>query len=267
MLEEKAMTGDESIVSWQPHGKAFRVHQPNAFASIVMPQYFKQQKKYKSFQRQLNIYGFRRIGKGMDAGAYFHPMFIRNQKSMSLRMSCQKIKGNHKSTNKVVDDHAAGDPDFYSQDMLNVLDNNLTNALQPVPILLESSTARTNENTGSSDHQLLTGAEEVMRGATGPSPPHQPIDWMDQSQTLLSWEKELTSLYNGYDNPVPEKSKDVSALLSGVIHHQKLDDEGFFQGNRFFGVAETKTPMMDDFSTLVNRRGPMLPTVYMPRSA
>jgi hypothetical protein len=132
MLEDMAAVGDESIVSWQSHGKAFRVHQPDAFARTVMPQYFKQQTKYKSFLRQLNIYGFHRIKKGMDRGAYFHSMFTRENKSMSLRMAYQKIKGKT-STNKAVDDHAAGDLDFYSSET-NV-NNNLTNMLQSNPIL------------------------------------------------------------------------------------------------------------------------------------
>jgi hypothetical protein len=114
MLEEMATVGDESIVSWQPHGKAFRVHLPDVFARTVMPRYFKQT-KYKSFLRQLQLYGFHRIRKGMDAGAYFHSMFIRNKKSMSLQMSCQKIKGK-KSCKAVVHQYlyAAGDPYFYS---------------------------------------------------------------------------------------------------------------------------------------------------------
>jgi hypothetical protein len=92
MLEGMANNGSQNVVSWQPHGKAFRVHQPEVFARAIMPRYFKQT-KYKSFQRQLHIYGFHRINKGMDKGAYFHGLFIQNKKSMSLRMVREKIKG------------------------------------------------------------------------------------------------------------------------------------------------------------------------------
>jgi hypothetical protein len=112
MLREITKVGDESIVSWQPHGKAFRVHLPEVFARTVMPRYFLKHTKYKSFLRQLHLYGFQRIGKGRDRGAYFHSMFIQNKKSMSLQMSCQKIKG-QRSSNAVVHHYAAGDPDFY----------------------------------------------------------------------------------------------------------------------------------------------------------
>lgn len=38
--------------------------------------------KYTSFQRQLNLYGFRRLSKGEDQGSYFHPKFQRNRKDL-----------------------------------------------------------------------------------------------------------------------------------------------------------------------------------------
>lgn len=38
--------------------------------------------KIASFQRQLNLYGFRRISKGNDQGAYFHPKFIRGRRDI-----------------------------------------------------------------------------------------------------------------------------------------------------------------------------------------
>lgn len=38
--------------------------------------------KITSFQRQLNLYGFRRISKGPDQGAYFHSKFQRNRKDL-----------------------------------------------------------------------------------------------------------------------------------------------------------------------------------------
>jgi hypothetical protein len=116
MLEGVAANGHEDVISWQPHGKAFRVHKPPEFATRVMACYFKQT-QYKSFQRQLHIYGFRRItGKGMlDNGAYYHEQFIRGQKHGSLRMIRDKIKCNKK---ELSDWHSHSDPDFYARNSI-----------------------------------------------------------------------------------------------------------------------------------------------------
>jgi hypothetical protein len=83
----------QSIISWLPdHENAFRVHNSAAFVNIVMPKYFNQT-KYKSFQRQLNIWGFCRITSGRDKGGYIHPCFIRGQHSLCRQMVRRKIKG------------------------------------------------------------------------------------------------------------------------------------------------------------------------------
>ena len=61
-----------------------------------MPLYFKQT-KFKSFQRQLNLWGFARIKEGVDKGAVFHRFFVRGRPDLCYRMIRMKIKG---QTNK-----------------------------------------------------------------------------------------------------------------------------------------------------------------------
>jgi hypothetical protein len=56
MLHQSRLEGQETIVSWLPHGRAFKIHQPKVFAEVIMPRFFNQS-KYTSFQRQLNLYG------------------------------------------------------------------------------------------------------------------------------------------------------------------------------------------------------------------
>lgn len=84
MLEETEEKGDsyKSIVSWLPGGQHFKVHDSNAFMKHIVPQYFKQ-KSYKSFQRQLHIYGFKRILKGPLQGAFYHPKFIKGNRQLT----------------------------------------------------------------------------------------------------------------------------------------------------------------------------------------
>ena len=49
-----------SIISWLPNGLGFEVHNKEKLARDVIPFYFNQN-KYKSFQRQLNLYKFERV--------------------------------------------------------------------------------------------------------------------------------------------------------------------------------------------------------------
>jgi hypothetical protein len=92
MLDHMEECGDKSIVSWQPHGRAFTVHKSKEFVTLIMPQFFNQT-KYASFQRQLNLYGFSRLTHGPDKGAYYHSCFIRGERNLCRRMNRQKIKG------------------------------------------------------------------------------------------------------------------------------------------------------------------------------
>mmetsp|Transcript_91707 Transcript_91707/g.137322 ORF Transcript_91707/g.137322 Transcript_91707/m.137322 type:complete len:148 (+) Transcript_91707:85-528(+) len=85
MLEEADSQGFSDIVSWQPDGSSFRVHKPKKFATTIMCQYFNQT-RYKSFQRQLNIYGFQRIHTGPKRGGYEHPCMNRSSPEL-----CQVI--------------------------------------------------------------------------------------------------------------------------------------------------------------------------------
>jgi hypothetical protein len=92
MLAVVKQEGKESIVSWQPHGRAFRVHNRELFSAMIMPRFFKQT-KYKSFQRQLHLWDFKRIAQGEDGGAYFHQYFLRGQPDQCKFMCRTKIKG------------------------------------------------------------------------------------------------------------------------------------------------------------------------------
>lgn len=65
ILDKLESEGQDSIMSWLAHGRAFMVHQPERLVSELMPLYFNQT-KYSSFQRQLHMYNFQRITSGRD---------------------------------------------------------------------------------------------------------------------------------------------------------------------------------------------------------
>jgi hypothetical protein len=72
MLDEVEEKGYSHIVSWQPHGRCFVVHNRKEFVQFIMPAYFRMS-KFASFQRQLNLYDYKRITAGPDKGGKLLP--------------------------------------------------------------------------------------------------------------------------------------------------------------------------------------------------
>jgi hypothetical protein len=55
------------------------------FVEEILPKHYRHS-KLESFQRQLNLYGFKRITKGEDMGAYYHPMCMRGRSDLAKRI-------------------------------------------------------------------------------------------------------------------------------------------------------------------------------------
>lgn len=91
MLESVEAEGLNHIVSWQPHGRCFVVHNPTDFVHILA-RCFKIS-KVASFQRQLNLYGFQRLTTGNDSGGYYHELFLRGKIFLADNIHRIKVKG------------------------------------------------------------------------------------------------------------------------------------------------------------------------------
>lgn len=77
-LYELVDAGPPTVVSWSESGLSFLVSNTEIFCDEILPRHFRHN-KLTSFQRQLNLYGFHRISKGIDAGRYRHPLFQRGR--------------------------------------------------------------------------------------------------------------------------------------------------------------------------------------------
>ena len=102
MLRICKSEGNESIVSWlPPHGNRFKVHNVPTFVSNILPLFFKQT-KFKSFQRQLNLWGFLRIQDGPEKGAYYHKQFLQDQPDLCRLLTRQKASKKVSSSSSII---------------------------------------------------------------------------------------------------------------------------------------------------------------------
>ena len=88
--EESATVG---AISWMPDGRSFKIHNKEKFCKMLMPNFF-QASKYKSFQRNLNLWGFETVSKGPSKGICSHPLFARGKPLLCRSMTRVVVKGN-----------------------------------------------------------------------------------------------------------------------------------------------------------------------------
>jgi len=77
------------IIAWLPHGRGFVIYRKKAFEQKILPRYFNKQSKYSSFTRKLNRWGFCRVTRGPESGAYYHQYFRKGGHRLVMQMSCQ----------------------------------------------------------------------------------------------------------------------------------------------------------------------------------
>lgn len=70
----------QHIISWQPHGRSFKIHDEKMFVERILPTYFFISKR-SSFIRQLTNYGYHKIvgEENEDKDTYYHELFLRNR--------------------------------------------------------------------------------------------------------------------------------------------------------------------------------------------
>ena len=216
MLERSEPESFDHIVSWVPSGNGFKVHNPQAFVKEILPRYFRQT-KYKSFQRQCNIWGFERWLHGPHKGGYFHPDLVRGEAQLCAKMKRQKIKG------------AAGATTIAST--------------APASPPMKRSVSTVSHSSGGSAGSMESSASHSLRSISPSSPTivGRPYT-VTQIPTTTTLSSSGVSAFHEIPiiSPTPEKeSMDqvVNEILSSGPPPQTGDCVGF-EGQHFFFIGD-----------------------------
>jgi HSF-type DNA-binding len=211
----------DSIISWKYHGRAFEVHEPERFATDVMP-YFFQQTKYSSFVRQLQMYGIQRVrcSDHPDDGAYYHANFLRGKPSL-----LRKIKRRYKVSEKLV---ANPSPDFSSM---------------PIADHEEVNSVISPKASHLAEHQSITSYMEL--------PPsdclsHPVTQWSGKIQPLCTWNESQNNqrqppiLFSDWETNRGNHS--VSSMIKSGSRHRSVSKKTTTllprQPSVYFGLSQ-----------------------------
>jgi HSF-type DNA-binding len=87
-LKVLSTTKHADVIAWTASGTAFEIRKPKQFVVDILPKYFKSA-KYSSFTRKLHRWNFQRHYRGEEAGAFYHPEFLKDRLDMVEKMTCK----------------------------------------------------------------------------------------------------------------------------------------------------------------------------------
>mmetsp|Transcript_20111 Transcript_20111/g.31069 ORF Transcript_20111/g.31069 Transcript_20111/m.31069 type:complete len:394 (+) Transcript_20111:127-1308(+) len=187
MLTKAEQEGFTDICSWQPHGRAFRIHKHKQFTEKIMPQLFRQS-KWSSFQRQLNLYGFNRFtANNPDKGAYYHEAFLRGNPLLVKRIERKRVKG----TKRRVASNPELNPDFYTMPSLQEDNNNNNNNVMSSSSSSSSSITSLDVVASSSSSAASNGRSRLTTSPimTQTQHPQRPFAVMGQHQEQQQYQQ------------------------------------------------------------------------------
>jgi len=199
-LYDLVNTGDELVVRWEEHGRAFRIIDAEKFAEEVLPLYFRHS-KLTSFQRQLNLYGFRRITKGEDQGSYYHAKFQKGKPNSVSEI--RRLQGKAMPVQSGVNTSVPG-VTYGNKKDVQIVDTSYP-TVQSALLTMESP--------------AITEFECSV-------PLEQPLDPFDQGLPLSSPQPQyqLPCGFGGFDDTTPSFSRNVSDFGWCNSGYEGLDD-------------------------------------------
>mmetsp|Transcript_10317 Transcript_10317/g.21794 ORF Transcript_10317/g.21794 Transcript_10317/m.21794 type:complete len:393 (+) Transcript_10317:105-1283(+) len=149
------------VITWMPHGRAWKIIDKKRLVEEVLPGYYVC-KKYESFSRQLNGWGFKRLHQhGPDFGCYYHESFLRGLPKLTCLI--RRLPANLGKFTPF----AEGEPDFYKMAERYPLLSSPKKSSATAPTTEEESSGRARATTSDSSSPLAVVS--LVHSGTPPS--------------------------------------------------------------------------------------------------
>lgn len=224
----------DHIITFLPHGRAFIVMHTQELREVVLPRFFKQS-KFMSFTRQLNLWGFKRITKGPDAGAYYHELFLRGRPLLCMLMRRQKIKG----TGIKLTPNPDTEPNFYQISEKRPLPPaSVKSEVQPLPPLSNTISTTRSSRHGSKSRKMTYNESPINMNSDLYMPSSQ-SNYMGSSRMLPGIAEQRMSLNSVHsmnmferEQPHPHRSfQRMSAPVTQIEFNTLGLDNSFQEPN------------------------------------
>ncbi len=206
------------IISWMPHGRAWKVLNKDLLVDEVIPKFFGQS-KYASFTRQLSGWGFKRLHQtGPDFGCYYHECFLRGHPKLTVLM--RRISpGQGKAT-----PNAHTEPDFYL-------------IAQQLPLRDKGTSGKKKSVQSSKLEDEKRGGDGATGHTSTTTANKKPPAAAEEQLTSSSFDPLPLSSYNSLKSfaaPAPSSSSRRDASSANVQFHVN-------NVNQYFGKAQDDT--------------------------
>jgi hypothetical protein len=252
MLKDVEQQGLTHIVGWHDDGLCFKVHDPDAFVKKVLPLHFKES-KWRSFQRQLNLYGFQRITavKPIWDSCYYHAEFQREvceggcpKVNRPLRKNLDEKKRSSIGSDEEGTEEARGES-------VGIVDLDVPRGPSPtrgaaertgLPSSGGNQSEATTERRAGENFDVSSGLSQNSRNEIETTATGRHED--DVFDTKLGGPEELVTLAQCHDQGTVHSFLDISSGLLDESNDYALDDEELFE--RIDGLALTRRDSYQD---------------------
>ena len=213
----------QSIISWQPHGRSFKIKDKKRLVKEVLPLFFSTC-QYDSFRRNLNTWGFVQI-RGVnspDNKSYYHEYFLRTRIDLSYmikrvndtRATPSRTSSSSGSSNSTKRNLVPfQEPDFYEMEWLpqmkkqkEMKKEECHSTSSTYSSLLSSSRATSSLSTSPMISSKSDYEEMIQQGSTPRNNLGSSYDGMDVN---LAIEESVLLPANGINNYAPDQNNIV----------------------------------------------------------